>query len=71
MNSLKDLWNSIEETTRKGICFSLAIIFVFASGNFVGSITKINTNGAVFRKSFTSGQVQDQLTEGAGSAAGG
>ncbi len=47
MNSLKEIWNSVEESTRKGICLGLAIIIVFASGNFVGSITKISTNGSI------------------------
>lgn len=47
MNNLKEFWNGIEESTRKGICIALVIIFVFASGNFVGSLTKITTNGAI------------------------
>ena len=47
MDYFKELWNGVEENTRKGICIALAIIIVFASGNFVGSLTKINTNGSV------------------------
>lgn len=47
MDYFKELWNGVEENTRKGICIALAIIIVFASGNFVGSLTKINTNGSI------------------------
>ncbi|MBQ7005825.1 MAG: hypothetical protein IJN68_05280 [Clostridia bacterium] len=47
MNNLKEFWNSIEESTRKGICIALVVILVFASGNFVGSLTKITANGTI------------------------
>lgn len=47
MNNLKEIWNGIEESTRKGICAGLVIILVFASGYFVGSITNITANGRI------------------------
>lgn len=47
MNNLKEIWNGIEESTRKGICTGLVIILVFASGYFVGSITNITANGRI------------------------
>lgn len=44
MKNLKEFWESVDAATRKGICLGLAIILVFGTGNFIGSLTKITKN---------------------------
>ncbi len=42
MDKIKELWESFDETLRKGLCIAISIIMLFATGNFVGSLTNIN-----------------------------
>ena len=47
MDTLKELWESFEESTRKAICIGLVLILVFGSGNFLGSLTNISSQAPV------------------------
>lgn len=47
MEKLKEFWHSFDESTRKAFCTALALILVFGSGNFLGSLTNIaQSNGS-------------------------
>ncbi len=47
MEKLKEFWHSFDESTRKAFCIALALILVFGSGNFLGSLTNIaQSNGS-------------------------
>ena len=47
MEKLKEFWHSFDESTRKAFYIALALILVFGSGNFLGSLTNIaQSNGS-------------------------
>ncbi len=46
MGSLKDLWNSVDETVRKGLCIALSIIMVFSAGYIIGASTNTSKSEA-------------------------
>ena len=47
MGSFKDLWNSFDETFRKGLCIALSIIMVFSAGYIIGAATNTSKSEAV------------------------
>lgn len=58
MEKIKEFWNGFDESTRKAVCISLAIIFAFSSGNFVGSLTKISATPATQQVQQSAGQAE-------------
>lgn len=47
MDSLKNFFNSFDETTKKGLCIALSIIMLFGTGYLIGAATNTSKTEAV------------------------
>ena len=47
MDTIKEFWNSFDETFRKGICIALSIIMLFSTGYLIGAATNTSKSEAV------------------------
>ncbi len=56
MEFFKEIWNGIDSAVRKGLCIGLAIIMLFSTGYFTGSLTNIRSSSDIVAGTATNGQ---------------